>query len=127
IARYPFGLSSLAIHTIGAGGGSIGRIDDGGLLRMGPQSAGAAPGPACYGRGGTEPTCTDADLVLGYLDAGYFLGGRFALDPGAARSAVATLADRLGCTVEHAAAGMVSVIDANMAAGIRHVTVEDRK
>ena len=124
IARYPFGLPSLAIHTIGAGGGSIGWIDDGGLLRMGPQSAGAAPGPACYGRGGTRPTCTDADLVLGALDPGYFLGGRFALEPAAARTALASLAAQLGRDVEHTAAGMVSVIDANMAAGIRHVTVE---
>jgi N-methylhydantoinase A len=124
IGRYPFALPSLAIHTIGAGGGSIGWIDDGGLLRMGPQSAGAAPGPACYGRGGTWPACTDADLTLGYLDAEYFLGGRFALDPTAARTAIAPLAERLGRTIEQAAAGMVRVIEANMAAGIRHVTVE---
>ncbi len=124
IARYPFGLPSLAIHTIGAGGGSLGWIDEGGLLRMGPRSAGAVPGPACYGRGGTQPTCTDADLVLGYLNPETFLGGRLRLDVGAARAAVATLAGRLGRPVEAAAAGMVAVIDANMAAGIRHVTVE---
>jgi N-methylhydantoinase A len=124
IARYPFALPSLAIHTIGAGGGSIGWIDDGGLLRMGPQSAGATPGPACYGRGGARPTCTDADLILGHLDADYFLGGRFPLDAAAGRTAVASLAARFGRTVEQAAAGMVSVIDANMAAGISHVTVE---
>jgi len=124
IARYPFGLPSLAIHTIGAGGGSIGWLDDGGLLRMGPRSAGADPGPACYARGGAQPTCTDADLVLGYLSPAGFLGGRFPLDEAAARAAVATLAAALGRSVEAAAAGMVEVIDANMAAGIRHVSVE---
>src|SRR5439155_1462279 len=83
-------------HTIGAGGGSIGWLDDGGLLRMGPKSAGAAPGPACYGRGGTRPTCTDADLVLGYLSPAGFLGGRFPLDEAAARAAAATLAPPRG-------------------------------
>jgi len=124
IARYPFGLPSLAIHTIGAGGGSIGWLDDGGLLRMGPQSAGAHPGPACYGRGGPRPTCTDADLVLGHLSPTGFLGGRFPLDAAAARAAVATLAGPLGRGLEATAAGMVQVIDANMAAGIRHVSVE---
>ena len=124
IARYPFGLPTLAIHTIGAGGGSVGWIDDGGLLRMGPQSAGADPGPACYGRGGTQATCTDADLLLGYLDAGRFLGGRQSLDIEAARSAVGSLARRLGRPMEEAAAGMAEVIDANMAAGIRAVSVE---
>ncbi len=124
VERYPFGLPMLAIHTIGAGGGSIGWIDEGGLLRMGPQSAGAQPGPACYGRGGTLPTCTDADLLLGYLDPARFLGGRLPLDAAAARRAVETLAGPLGRSVEAAAAGMLDVIDANMAAGIRHVTVE---
>jgi N-methylhydantoinase A len=124
IARYPFGLPSLAIHTIGAGGGSIGWIDAGGLLRMGPTSAGARPGPACYGLGGTSPTCTDADLLLGYVAPDRFLGGRLRLDAGAAREAVGTLARALARSVEKTAAGMVEVIDANMAAGIRHVTVE---
>jgi N-methylhydantoinase A len=124
IARYPFGLPALAIHTIGAGGGSIGWIDEGGLLRMGPHSAGAVPGPACYGRGGLEPTCTDADLILGFLDPEHFLGGRIRLDPAAARRAVGGLAARLDRSVEEAAAGMVTVIEASMAAGIRHVTVE---
>ncbi len=124
IARYPFGLPTLAIHTIGAGGGSIGWIDDGGLLRMGPRSAGAVPGPACYGRGGVEPTCTDADLILGFLDADRFLGGRLRLDAAAARRAVGRLAARLDRSVEATAAGMVTVIEAGMAAGIRHVTVE---
>jgi N-methylhydantoinase A len=124
IARHPFGLPSLAIHTIGAGGGSIGWLDEGGLLRMGPKSAGAAPGPACYGRGGARPTCTDADLVLGYLSPAGFLGGRFPLDAAAAQAAIATLGGPLGRSVEATAAGMVEVIDAGMAAGIRHVSVE---
>ncbi|MBI4635538.1 MAG: hydantoinase/oxoprolinase family protein [Candidatus Rokubacteria bacterium] len=125
IGRYPFGLPMLAIHTIGAGGGSIGWIDEGGLLRMGPRSAGAEPGPACYGRGGTRATCTDADLILGYLNPDYFLGGRLPLSPDRARAAVeAEIARPLGRSIEAAAAGMVEVIDANMAAGIRHVTVE---
>src|SRR6185369_9504312 len=82
------------------------------------------PGPACYGRGGTQPTCTDANLTLGQLDPAHFLGGRFALDPDAARAAIATVAAPLGCSIDAAAAGMIEVIDANMAAGIRHVTVE---
>jgi len=124
IGRYPFGLPMLAIHTIGAGGGSIAWIDEGGLLRVGPRSAGAAPGPACYARGGTAPTCTDADLLLGRLDPAGLLGGRLRLDPVAARGALEGLAARLGLGVEAAAAGVVDVIDANMAAGIRHVTVE---
>lgn len=125
IARYPFGLPVLAIHTIGAGGGSLGWIDEGGLLRMGPRSAGAEPGPACYGRGGAAPTCTDADLVLGYLDPDRFLDGRLRLDREAAVRAIRTaMAAPLGLSVEDAAAGMVAVIDASMAAGIRHVTIE---
>ncbi|MFQ5896999.1 MAG: hydantoinase/oxoprolinase family protein [Candidatus Methylomirabilia bacterium] len=125
IARYPFGLPMLAIHTIGAGGGSVAWIDEGGLLRVGPRSAGADPGPACYGRGSSRPTCTDADLLLGYLNAEYFLGGRLRLDPSAARAVVrAEIAEPLGISVEEAAAGIFEVINANMAAGIRHVSVE---
>jgi len=80
VNRYALALPSLEINTVGAGGGSIAWVDQGGLLRVGPASAGADPGPACYGRGGAEPTCTDADLVLGYLSAGYFAGGRMPLD-----------------------------------------------
>ena len=79
IARHRIALPMLDIHTIGAGGGSIGWIDPGGLLRMGPQSAGADPGPACYMKGGTLPAATDANLVLGYLDPAYFAGGRMPL------------------------------------------------
>src|SRR5581483_1493842 len=91
---------------------------------MGPQSADAQPGPACYGRGGDKPTCTDADLVLGYLSADYFLGGKLKLYPERARRAIETeLARPLGMTVEQAAAGMFAVINSNMADGIREVSV----
>jgi N-methylhydantoinase A len=124
VDRLRLALPMLDITTIGAGGGSIGWIDKGGLLRMGPQSAGAKPGPVSYGRGGTEPTCTDADLVLGYLPAEEFAGGRLKLDLPAARAAIETkLAKPLGMTVEEAAVGMARVIDSNMAAGVRAVTV----
>ena len=114
----------LAITTIGAGGGSIGWIDEGGLLRMGPQSAGADPGPACYGRGGERPTCTDADLVLGYLDPGFFAGGAMPLDARRARGDQHTIAEPLGVDVEEAAAGMYRVINTNMAHGVREITVK---
>jgi N-methylhydantoinase A len=125
IARLRIALPMLAIATIGAGGGSIGWIDEGGLLRMGPQSAGAAPGPACYGRGGTEPTCTDADLLLGYLDPDFFAGGKLRLDPQKARDAItARVAEPLGLDAEEAAAGMYRVINTNMAHGVREITVE---
>src|SRR5439155_10574706 len=99
-------------------------IDDGGLLHMGPQSAGAIPGPAAYGRGGTAPTCTDADLVLGYLDPEYFLGGRMQLRPELARSAIRTrIADRLGLGAGEAAAAMAEVIDLVMAAGTKDLAL----
>lgn len=117
-------LPMLDIHTIGAGGGSIGWIDSAGLLRMGPQSAGALPGPACYGRGGDKPTCTDADLILGYLDADYFLGGKLRLFPEDARETILKhIAQPLGMSVVDAAAGMFAVINSNMADGIREVSV----
>lgn len=117
-------LPMLDIHTIGAGGGSIGWIDSAGLLRMGPASAGAQPGPACYGRGGTKPTSTDADLTLGYLSADFFLGGKMQLAPERARAAIqAEIAEPLGMTVEQAAAGMFEVVNSNMADGIREVSV----
>ncbi|TAK47817.1 MAG: hydantoinase/oxoprolinase family protein [Xanthobacteraceae bacterium] len=125
IARHKIALPMLDIHTIGAGGGSIGWLDEGGLLRMGPQSAGAAPGPACYGKGGTLPTTTDANLVLGYLDAGYFAGGKMKLDPDAARRAIETaIAKPMGLSIEQAAAGMFRIACNNMAQGVREVTVK---
>ncbi len=125
IARHKIALPMLDIHTIGAGGGSIAWLDDGGLLRMGPQSAGAAPGPACYGKGGTLPTTTDANLVLGYLDPDYFAGARMQLDTAAARRAIETnIATPMGLTIEAAAAGMYRVACNNMAQGVREVTIK---
>ncbi|HUD88753.1 MAG TPA: hydantoinase/oxoprolinase family protein [Xanthobacteraceae bacterium] len=125
IDRLRCALPMLGIHTIGAGGGSIGWIDQGGLLRMGPHSAGAKPGPACYCLGGEEPTTSDANLVLGYLSADFFSGGRIKLDAKAARDAIAAkIAAPLGMTVEAAAAGMYRVACTNMAQGVRAVTIE---
>jgi len=125
IARHKIALPMLDIHTIGAGGGSIGWLDEGGLLRMGPQSAGADPGPACYGRGGTLPTTTDANVVLGYLDPAFFAGGRMTLDAAAARLAIEThIAKPMGLTIEQAAAGMYRVACNNMAQGVREVTIK---
>ena len=125
INRYRIALPMLDIVTIGAGGGSIGWIDEGGLLRMGPQSAGADPGPACYGKGGTLPTCTDADLVLGYLDPDFFAGGRIKLDQEAASQAIADrIAKPLGLSLEEAAAGMYRVINTNMAQGVREISIK---
>ncbi|MBS0303944.1 MAG: hydantoinase/oxoprolinase family protein [Proteobacteria bacterium] len=125
IARHKIALPMLDIHTIGAGGGSIGWLDEGGLLRVGPHSAGADPGPACYGKGGTLPTTTDANVVLGYLDPAYFAGGRMALDVAAARRAIEEhIARPMGLTVEEAAAGMYRIACHNMAQGVREVTIK---
>jgi len=125
VNRHALALPSMEINTIGAGGGSIAWIDDGGLLHMGPQSAGADPGPACYGHGGKEPTCTDANLVLGYLAADYFAGGRIRLDARAAeRSIHERVAAPLRMSTLEAAAGMFHVINVNMASAIREISVE---
>jgi N-methylhydantoinase A len=125
IDRLRIALPMLGIITIGAGGGSIGWIDEGGLLRMGPRSAGAFPGPACYARGGEEPACTDADLVLGYLDPDFFAGGKLRLDAQRARDAIATrVAQPLQLDLEEAAAGMYRVINTNMAHGVREITIK---
>ncbi|QHC02185.1 hydantoinase/oxoprolinase family protein [Epidermidibacterium keratini] len=113
---------------IGVGGGSIARIDALGLLSVGPRSAGSKPGPACYGLGGTEPTVTDADLVLGYLDPDYFLGGQMALDVSAARTAIeAKIATPLGISVEEAAWGIHSMVNGDMANAARVHAVERGK
>jgi len=109
---------------IGAGGGSIARVDEVGLMKVGPRSAGAAPGPACYGAGGTEPTVTDASLILGHYDPQHFLGGRMRLDVAAARRAMAPLAAALGLSVEGAAAGIHKLVVENMAAAARMHAVE---
>lgn len=124
IDRGRIALPMVDIHTIGAGGGSIAYVDEGGLLRVGPQSAGADPGPACYGRGGTRATVTDADVLLGFVDPTTFLGGEIALDVEAARDAIKRdVAEPLGLDVIEAAAGIYDVVNVSMAAGIREVTV----
>ena len=123
VANERVALPSLDIVTLGAGGGSIARVDAGGVLHVGPQSAGADPGPACYGQGGTEPTVTDANLVSGYLDAGNFLGGRQQLDVEASKAAVDRVAQSLGIDVTSAAAGIHQVVNTNMAEGIRLISV----
>jgi N-methylhydantoinase A len=126
ISRLRISLPMLNVVTIGAGGGSIGWIDEGGLLRMGPQSAGADPGPACYGRGGDLPTCSDADLVLGYLNADYFAGGKIPLDLPAATAAIAEKVGKpLGFDAAQAAAGMYDVINVSMAAAVREIAVNN--
>jgi N-methylhydantoinase A len=124
IAGFPLLTPMIDIHTIGAGGGSIAYIDHGGAFRVGPRSAGAVPGPAAYGMGGEEPTVTDANLVLGRLDAEDFLGGGMKLDVEAARRAVGGLASKLGLGLSEAAEGILTVINANMANAIRSRTVQ---
>ncbi len=115
----PIRIPVIDMIEIGAGGGSIARVDALGLLKVGPDSAGAEPGPACYGRGGKEPTVTDADLLLGYLDPDYFLGGTMRLDVDAARRALLGLAQRLGLAVEKAAWGIHQIVNENMANAAR--------
>jgi N-methylhydantoinase A len=116
----PVRLPMVEIRTIGAGGGSIASVDAGGRLSVGPRSAGARPGPVCYGRGGTEPTVTDANLALGRLDSAFFLGGAMVLDEAGARSAIeARVAQPLGLTMEQAALGLLTVTNVNLAAAIR--------
>ena len=116
-------MSSVDVRSIGAGGGSIAWIDSGGLLRVGPQSAGADPGPACYGLGGDEPTVTDAALVLGYLDPDYFLGGRMKLDTAGARRVVARVAENLDQSVERAAFSIMTLANEHMIKAIQEITI----
>jgi N-methylhydantoinase A len=123
VAGARIALPSLDIVTIGAGGGSIGKLDRSGLLAVGPESAGAVPGPACYGQGGSAATVTDANLVLGYLDPTNFLGGRRILDRDAATTVVAKLAADLGIDAQQAAAGIHRVVNSRMADGVRVATV----
>ena len=118
------GFPSIDIKSVGAGGGSIASVDAGGLLRVGPRSAGADPGPVCYGTGGTEPTLTDASVVLGYLDPAYFLGGTMKLDAvAAARAIEEKVARRLGIGLKDAAAAIVDVATENMVQAITEITV----
>src|SRR4051812_1715326 len=120
----PLALAMVDIHTVGAGGGSIGWRDGGGALRVGPRSAGADPGPACYGRGGTEPTVTDANLLLGLLDPDTPLAGDVTLDRNAAERAGAALAEQLGLQTEECARGIVRVANTEMIRALRVMTVE---
>ena len=120
----PIRVRCIDVTSVGAGGGSIAWIDSGRALRVGPQSAGASPGPACYGRGGTEPTVTDANLLLGILDAGRFLGGRISLDREAALASVSSLADEVSVTPEEVALGIHRIATANMAQAVREITVQ---
>ena len=123
--RYRIGVPMIQVETLGAGGGSIGWIDSMGLLQVGPQSAGAAPGPVCYNQGGTEPTVSDANLVLGYLNPDGLLGGKLPLDKARAFAAIkARIADPLGISVERAAHGIYTIVNSNMVNGIRRVSVE---
>jgi len=122
--KYHLTFPMVDVVSIGAGGGSIAWLDADGFLKVGPQSAGADPGPACYGRGGTEPTVTDANVVLGRINPDYFLGGAWRLDATAARDAIrARIAEPLGLSVEDAALGIVDILDARMADLVRSVTI----
>lgn len=124
VAGFPVRLPTVDIHTVGAGGGSIAWFERDGLMKVGPRSAGADPGPACYGRGGTEPTVTDANLALGRLSPAGLAGGDLALDEGAARRAIAPAAQRLGFTVEKTAQGILGIVVANMVRAVRTISVE---
>ncbi len=124
IAGLPIAIPMADIHTIGAGGGSIAYVDEGGLLQVGPQSAGASPGPACYGKGGTSPTVTDANLILNRLDANAFLGGRMSLDREASLRAVRPLCEVLSMSETEVAAGIVEIANEHMAQALRAISVE---
>ena len=122
---YPCRMPAVAVHTVGAGGGSLAWIDPGGALRVGPQSAGAHPGPACYGRGGVRATVTDADLVAGRLSSETRLAGSMPLDRDAARRALAGLAERLNIDENATALGVIDVVEAHMERAVRAVSVEE--
>jgi len=124
LADYPVRLPMVAVESIGAGGGSLARIDEVGALKVGPQSAGAQPGPACYGQGGTEATVTDANLVLGYLNPARLYGGSIRLDPGRAHRAIDALGRRLGLSTREAAHGVIEVANASMLRALRLVSVQ---
>ncbi|MGB5306195.1 MAG: hydantoinase/oxoprolinase family protein [Gammaproteobacteria bacterium] len=124
IGPWPVAVPMVDMHTIGAGGGSIAAIDRGGLLQVGPESAGAVPGPACYGQGGEHPTVTDANLVLGRLQAEAFLGGEMTLDAAAARRSLQRIATPLGMSVAAAARGIVALANEHMAQALRVISVQ---
>jgi N-methylhydantoinase A len=124
IGPYPVAVPMVEMHTIGAGGGSIARIDEGGMLAVGPQSSGAEPGPACYGRGGESVTVTDANLVLGRLPRSVRLGGSMALDVPAAQRAVERLAGQMGMPWQSAAEGVIALANEHMAQALRVISVQ---
>ena len=124
LGSWPLSIPSVDIHTIGAGGGSIARVDRAGMLLVGPESAGARPGPACYGQGGAKATVTDANLVLGRLPENILLGGYLPLDLQAARRAIAQLANDMGCDLLEAARGVVRLANEHMARALRVISVE---
>ena len=124
IGDYPLCVPSVDMHTIGAGGGSLARVDAGGALQVGPESAGASPGPACYGAGGEQATVTDANLLLGRLLPDAFLGGRMRLDEAAARVALERLGEQLGVSAETAAEGVVRIANEHMARALRVISVQ---
>jgi N-methylhydantoinase A len=124
VAGFPVRLPMVDIHTVGAGGGSIAWLDRDGLMKVGPSSAGANPGPACYGLGGVKPTVTDANLVLGRLSSGGLIGGAMELDIDAARMAIKQLADEIGFTIEKTAQGILGIVIANMVRAVRTISVE---
>ncbi|MCL1692255.1 MAG: hydantoinase/oxoprolinase family protein [Actinomycetia bacterium] len=124
VAGYPCRMPSTAIHTVGAGGGSVGWIDPGGSLRVGPRSAGAEPGPACYGRGGNEAAVTDANVVLGRIAPNASLGGRLTIDRALSEAVLIDLGNPLGLTVDETALGVVRVVEEVMAGAIRTVSIE---
>jgi N-methylhydantoinase A len=124
IAGYPVMVPMIDVHTIGAGGGSIAYVDEGGAFRVGPRSAGAEPGPVCYDKGGTEVTVTDANVVLNRLDPDHFLGGEMAIYPDKAFAAVQALADRIGLDLYETAAGILTIVNNNMANAIRSRTIQ---
>ncbi|MDF1596475.1 MAG: hydantoinase/oxoprolinase family protein [Acidimicrobiia bacterium] len=125
VAGYPCRMPSVAVHTVGAGGGSVGWIDSGGALRVGPRSSGARPGPACYDRGGDEPAVTDANLTLGRMGPETLLAGSVRLRPERARAALERLGANLDLTAEEAALGIVEIVEAHMTRAIRAVSVEE--
>jgi N-methylhydantoinase A len=125
ISRYRVALPMMDIHTVGSGGGSIAWIDDGGALQVGPKSAGAEPGPACYGKGGTEPTVTDVNVVLGYINPDHFLGGEMRLDKSLAERAIDQhIAKPLGMTTVEAALAISQIVNSNMSNAVRYVTTQ---
>ncbi len=124
IAGYPILVPMIDVHTVGAGGGSIAYVDAGGAFRVGPKSAGAEPGPACYGRGGLEATVTDANVVLGRLRPEYFLGGAMTIEPALAAEAVERLSRQLDLSLGETAAGIVTLVNNNMANAIRSRTIQ---